>query len=370
MAIAIPTGVFAQIASVKTSAGWRLFEVKTQMYVGDAYDSLYALGDTRVAYLENDAWGIMRSDGELLTPAKYRIIQPYSAGLAAVHVGMNHWAYVDTNGQKVINGPYRQAKPFSEATGRCEQPLAAVKTKRGFGYITPEGDWHIKPKYHEAERFAEGYALVEHKQRLRYINCKNEELPIEDNFEIASDFVEGFALIQASTEDGYQYGYVNQDGEYAIEPRFADAYTFREGRAIVMSADGQYGFIDTTGTSILPMVYSSAWYFNSGRAFVMKENGFWYLIDKSGAFYNQVKYLQAMPFHNGLAPVHIPRFGWSFIRTDGTVLTKKMAYDDVSAFEHGYAPVMLGDEWGFINREGKLIVDCQFADVGGVFLTD
>ncbi len=235
------------------------------------------------------------------------------------------------------------------------------------GYITSDGKWHIKPRYHEGESFNEGFALAERKEQLRYLDCEGNALEVPDRFEIGSDFVNGLAVVQAESDAGWLYGYLNTDGAYAIEPRFHDAYVFRGGRAIVMSEEGTYGYIDRDGTSVVPMIYQSAWQFNSGRAFVMGDDDYWRMIDSDGDFVLlDEKYAQARPFENGLARVYKIGQGWTFIDSNGEKLTR-IVYDDVAPFMNGYAPVLLGENWGLINREGEQVIECQFDAVGGVF---
>ncbi|MFW5658497.1 MAG: WG repeat-containing protein [Bacteroidota bacterium] len=352
---------------MKFKGAWRLYDIQQQTYTTETWDSLITLGPTRIGYLSNDKWGVMTPTAEPLTPAKYRAIQPFRAGMAAVHVGFNHWAYIDSSGQEVIKGPFRRAKSFQDESGGCGFPIAAVESKKGVGYITSDGKWHIKPRYHEGESFNEGFALAERKERLRYIDCDGRELPVPDPFEIGSDFVNGLAVVQAESEAGWLYGYLHTSGEYAIEPSFHDAYVFSDNRAIVISEQGEYGFIDPEGTFVLPTIYQSAWQFNSGRAFVKGDDDYWRMIGTKGDFVlPDVKYAQARPFEDGLARVYQIGQGWTYIDTNGEAMTR-IVYDDLAPFMNGYAPVLLGDKWGLIDRQGKQVVDSQFDAVGGVF---
>ena len=39
-------------------------------------------------------------------------------------------------------------------------------------------------------------------------------------------------------------------------------------------------------------------------------------------------------------------------------------YDEAKSFSNGLAAVRKGDQWGFINKENKLVIDYQFTDTG------
>ncbi len=129
----IPTLIQAQIATVKTDDGWHLYDLENETITTETWDSLINLSPTRLGYMSNGKWGVMTPTAEPLTPAKYRFIQPFNAGMAAVHVGFNHWAYIDTNGQEVIKGPFRRAKPFKNAGGGMRLPDCGRGGQKGRG---------------------------------------------------------------------------------------------------------------------------------------------------------------------------------------------------------------------------------------------
>ena len=98
--------------------------------------------------------------------------------------------------------------------------LAAVCADGKFGYIDPQGDYRIPPKFDYAERFCEGLALV----------CA----------------------------DGL-WGYIDETGEYVIAPQYQFASSFSGGCAYAKLPDEEapdeysnFGFIDKTGRFVTP----------------------------------------------------------------------------------------------------------------------
>ncbi|MCP4589425.1 MAG: WG repeat-containing protein, partial [bacterium] len=97
-------------------------------------------------------------------------------------------------------------------------PLFAIRTKGKRGFIDIMGDIVIRPQFARVEDVFYG--------RLAYASS------------------------------GGLYGYINREGEWAIQPEFYVVQPFSEGRAPVM-IDGKWGYIDETGDVVIPPRYDS-----------------------------------------------------------------------------------------------------------------
>ena len=60
--------------------------------------------------------------------------------------------------------------------------------------------------------------------------------------------------LEPKEADNGKYGYVDEKGNWVIEPKFDDAWRFKEGFAKV-ELDGKYGFIKTDGTYLVEPIY-------------------------------------------------------------------------------------------------------------------
>lgn len=114
---------------------------------------------------------------------------------------------------------------------------------------------------------------------------------------------------------------------------------FSEDLALVIDYDKEYscGFIDKNGKIVIPFLYDSAFGFSSGLAYVEKNDQCGY-IDKNGNV--------AIPFIN--------RF-----------FSDNMTY--TGSFSEGLVPVgKFENEWkyGYMNTEGKVVIDYQFNSAG------
>lgn len=158
----------------------------------------------------------------------------------------------------------------------------------------------------------------------------------------------------------YRFGYIDLRGNLVIPYRYWRAKEFSEGLAPVAKSDGLWQYIDKKGQTVIPPAYSSAGIFSEGLAGVCTRKpsrcGF---IGKDGKpaiplrFGGKVK-----KFSSGLAPVSNGS-GWGFIDRQGK-LVLPFVHDDALGFSQGLAPVKHKELWGYIDRSGKVVIPFRF----------
>lgn len=90
--------------------------------------------------------------------------------------------------------------------------------------------------------------------------------------------------VKVFTENGYKFGYINNQGYLSIKPQYAFAKDFSEGLAFVKS-DNNLNLWDCINTSGVTQFQINAKYvydFNNGQAKIINENDSTYFIDRSG----------------------------------------------------------------------------------------
>ena len=81
------------------------------------------------------------------------------------------------------------------------------------------------------------------------------ELLGDRGFDGLHDFHEGLAR----AFDYPNYGFIDMDGKFVVEPRFAHACDFKNGMARVQeSRGGKWGFIDRLGRLVIPAHFDQA----------------------------------------------------------------------------------------------------------------
>ena len=144
--------------------------------------------------------------------------------------------------------------------------------------------------YHDVGSFSEGLAMAMNYEegKCGYVNTKGEEV-IPFSFYTADPFSEGLAAVGVDLpkEEGRQsaetrYGFIDQTGNRVIEPKYRDAFAFRDGLAKVEDTDRNIGYIDKTGKEVIPLRYREITDFRNGKAFAQEKSGEVILIDTTG----------------------------------------------------------------------------------------
>ena len=202
----------------------------------------------------------------------------FSEGLAAVKVYQDrkdNWGYIDKSGKVVIEHQFAAAGPFSQGRAMVgiAEPSWSIDYK--WGFIDKEGQWIAKPQYESAGEFSEGLAPVLMNGKVGFIDLRG-QIAIKPQFDPdgsggcvqngrvgASRFSEGLAAVQLRKGAwGKEWGFIDQHGNWVIQPAFACAAPFSEGLALIGVREVQgawrYGYIDKTGTIVIKPQFSEA----------------------------------------------------------------------------------------------------------------
>ncbi|HEX8634896.1 MAG TPA: WG repeat-containing protein [Pyrinomonadaceae bacterium] len=148
-----------------------------------------------------------------------------------------------------------------------------------------------------------------------------------------------------------KYGYKDASGTIIIAPTHDNAWTFREGLAMVKQGE-KYGFIGKRGEVVIPVKYDNADSFSEGLA-IVKQGGKYGFIDKTGKVVVPIQYDYAFSFSEGLGEVRQDgKHG--FIDKTGKVVIP-LQYDVARSFRNGRAQVKLGDREFYIDKNGDEI---------------
>lgn len=159
------------------------------------------------------------------------------------------------------------------------------------------------------------------------------------------------------------YGYVNEQNQFVIQPKFFEAREFKDGLAAVRFTDERgwtrWRFIDETGAFVNKMKYWSVNDFEDGYTTVEYGIGFWGLIDKAG--YNMISlsadYMSEV--HEGMA-LYRKNDKVGFVNTAGKKIVKPQ-YTDARLFSGGFAQVEKDGKFGFINKNGEVVVPIKYS---------
>lgn len=218
-------------------------------------------------------------------------IDIYSEGLLPVAI-KDKWGYIDEKGNVKIAAIYEEALPFMHG-------VAWVRTvNRDDNNKVLEDYWSLIDKKGNPKG----------KDRLKFDSDVMLERPVGEftpDSNLAWVYVSG------------KYGYIKNNGSYAITPRFVEAETFCNGLARVKMGSIEY-YINKRGDTV-------------------------------GNAYDKV-----MTFSEGYGAVMINE-SWGFVDAKGNVVIDPQ-YDAVTPFKGGYSAVRNGLSYGIIDYKGRHIV--------------
>ncbi len=276
-------------------------------------------GETYFMVLEVNSIQILDKDMNMLTNIPYNTEGIEYVGEIAREIGDNGlfpikdyesglWGYMDINGNMVIEPKYKDAERF--INGR------AVVGKYGEkGVIDSEGNYKIEPVFYAINMLENGISFVIKEKSDEcglFIDVEGNILPGEGTF--AKDFREFkygnftneiFPVKDSATN---LIGFVDENIDYKIAPKYLGAENFSHGLAPVMDESYLWGYVDETGKEVIPCQFKIATQFGENDlACVELDDGKHCLIRKDGSYYTKPGAYEIDNFKCGYALVSLEK---------------------------------------------------------------
>ncbi len=181
---------------------------------------------------------------------------------------------------------------------------------------------------------------------------ENQKTIIDPQFEFASAFSEGFALV---TKNGLKT-FIDLQGQMVFPPRYKDAYSFRNGFARVLR-DSLWIFIDKTGRERFLPGFELCRDFSEGMA-VVSRDGYYSYIDTLNVFKVDYQYDMVDDFHYRLARVKQDD-AYFFIGQDGKKKSRSYEYAG-PVMKGGFAYVYRDAYWSVVDTAFRLLWNEDF----------
>jgi len=291
---------------------------------------------------------------ELPAPVEEAAVQAVSAG-ARFAVSRTKIEGVDLGELRIT-----AYDSFEEAVRRHAaygEGMLAVAGSQGTVFLDRSGSQVFSVEYTLTEPFSEGLAVVRHSIFYGYLNSAG-EIAISAEFDGALSFSEGLAAVRRADN----WGYIDTSGREVISFRFQDASSFHAGTAVVKQND-RYGVIDRDQNVVVPFEYEQIFWVQDSLALAVRDDA-WFLyrcdehreigpIACDGAFY----------FTGERARVQ--RDGrWGFINRNGDMVIGN-EYEDARDFQDGLAAVRKNGLWGFIDENNNTVIPLTYTEVRG-----
>ncbi len=202
------------------------------------------------------------------------------------------------------------------------------------------------------------YEKIDNQEKWGYINSKGDFI-ISPKYDMASDFVDNLAVV----EKDKLFGVINKTGLEVLKPEFTSIGSIKNGY-FTAERNKKLGLYGETGPVVLKENYLSIGENGDGLFVIAKKDGktskFGY-IDESGREKIKPKYDLAYMFNNGRALVKEKDI-FKIINENGRVV-KSLDYNDVKPIENKdlYVVSHDGEKYGFINGDGKIILEESYS---------
>lgn len=157
------------------------------------------------------------------------------------------------------------------------------------------------------------------------------------------------------------YGYKRANA-YVLAPRFEEAHSFRNDRALVKQG-GYYRFIDAKGNQVGNVHFVQARSFSEGLAAAKFADG-WGYVNTHLQTVIPAQYEEALSFSESMAGVKKNK--WFFVNKKNSQ-TFMAEYDSVvSSFKNGIALVGMNKEgwkFGAVNKTGNWVIPCVYRQI-------
>jgi len=326
-------------------------------------------------------YGYINRSGHKVIPGQFKSARPFSEGLARVKSNSEKYGYIDKTGKLVIPMSYSVAGDFSEG-------FAVVTGADKSGYIDKSGNFLFAPRSVNPKPFSEGMGcMAKYEGKPAWYVDRTGKTVVNKSDTFCSPFREGLALMALGTGS---VGAVDKSGNvvFTIKSETGVYRPFSEGLALVQAKTDRgmmYGFIDKSGQFVISPGYPDAKSFSEGLAAV--STGFaqggaanWGYIDKTGAMVITPRFCGAESFHDGMAGVGVanPAVDSFIDKTGKVVITlneialgiEDEDYMDYKTgdlrqgffFRDGLAKIKLGDEKiAYIDKTGKKVWESEKA---------
>lgn len=264
------------------------------------------------------------------------------------------WGYIDATGKIIVQPTYYSAGKFVEGFAKISK--YNERDEYLYGFINHLGQEVIPPKFATVSDFDGGVARVKIRNQYHYL-LKNGSILTTQGFDEIQVATNGISIFK---KNGL-YGYANINGRVIIPAKFTRAYNFSaEGFAIVSTntdRKNEFGFINQQGNFIVEPKYSGAKHFVNGFAAIQHRRK-WHIIDTKGQLVSEQGFDAVGEFANGL--INVKKGGkWGYINSAGSQVIE-FQFKTADKFSKGLAIVGDGDFFTYINPEGKPITPFTF----------
>lgn len=360
------------MALVKINGKYGFADLIKRKILTSVYDKAHVFSEGLAAVKINGKWGFIDKSGQMVINPEFYLKPPFFTFRrvggeedATIFIGKTgpdnqEWeGYIDKQGNQIGKWHEVEWDEYYDSKWSYEDdPWIERGTRTYSGLIDHEGNYVIKPKFQKIYPLKEEVYGVKIDDKWGVIDSGGDYL-IEPCFDDIDYVGENRIRIW---ENG-KYGFMELSGRYLLKPLFHHTRLcdFSDGLIEICDDKNKLGFMDLEGNIIISPRLDYASDFNNGFAIagIDRKRG---IINKRGEFLVEPKYDQ---IENGFSCDRAwvkeeERYG--YVDRDGKLIIA-LQFEEASSFRNGLACVKINDKWGLIDIEGNWIIEPRFDDI-------
>ena len=295
--IIIAIGAFFIIRNIQEKA--KTYEIATI----EKEDYQYFVYNTEGKY------GVIDKAGKTIIPANYtqvKIPNP-SKAVFVCYTDENTQVYNEKN--ETIFTDFQNIEPLNlkNISGDLiyEKTVLKYKQDEKYGLISIDGKKITNPIYENIDtlQYKEGELVVKQNNKFGVININGYEIikPEYDNivadgyYSSENGYKNDGYIVSNTTDQGYRYGYISNDGEKILEPNYNElsriSYSDENKIYLLCAENGKYGVFEGA-KNIIPNEYQDISYIDGNDFCIVQKGKKYGVINLQGSMMLQVKYLQ------------------------------------------------------------------------------
>ena len=327
--------VFNKILLTKRNAKWEVRNMEGKLLMNDLFDEINVYKKQKLIRLKIDNhYGFINENGKIVIPFEYERFLAISEGLMASKKNQK-WGFIDAFGNEIIAFNFDDAETFTNGYAR-------VKLGKKYNLVNQEGTFMLSE---DAEMISRMYPSL----WLKIGSVDSFKIHSQNLNPITSlyfEFVGHPHFNRVSFKKSGKYGFLNKDGQVIIDNQFEKASSFKQGYAYVR-LNGKEGIIDTLGNAILPIIYDKRIGYREGEGVLEKDRKF--------GVYSNTQIVVPL-IYEGITGTQFGRFITKLNQKYGLVdLNNKVIllnqYDEIVDASYGFGcKVRQNEKWGFIEK--------------------
>ncbi|MFN0047770.1 MAG: WG repeat-containing protein [Cytophagales bacterium] len=315
------------------------------------YDEVSLFNDTSFLVKSGNKKGLVNFNNELLIPIEYASIikdtlnfikiarERVSNGKTTTSVGICNY-----KGRVLIPLIYK-------TIGEYTNGLFPAQNEKYWGYLNAEGQQVIPFFYDTYGKFVSGLAAVFKNGLVGIIDMKGSWVAFPE-----------YEKVQYVNDTMWIWSRAGLSGFYSIPdkkgiPYMYEALQLLNGNFVRFTQSGKYGLLATNRKTILNAEWDNIEIFEDEKIIIASRNSYFsifYLNGNLKVFMNY-PFSKFEPYRDGMAMV-VQKGKYGFIDRDGLLLVSTQ-YDEARPYSNGLAAIRIAKNWGFVDKQEHFIAN-------------